>query len=452
MYNNTDMSDYSDICLKIITFTEGCEPKIHLDHGYAPLLPDTNPLDYFINAEEAFVLFMKSGNVVQLWKRTGNGSVIAASVAIRVGSKIYGRSVVKLLRECVDTPQIADVVALFRECEIFDNVMWFPCRIERNENILNQILQEPELPRAMRSYTSTASLVELIDARLDGGDAEVETLILAAATAVAAVDETELPRLRAAKRPDFEVNATAASKPEPKPSLKSYYFDDEPEEYEEPVLQETKSRKRGSKWVTAALFVVALAIGYAVVRYLPDLLPSSTSYDNIEATNVSELPQNQMIAAVADTVTDTVATADTAAVITDSVAAATIADTAAQPAAAQSEPTETVDIEYLNSNKVWDRSMLKSEKYRAFFDLFAQGDLYEIANADYFAVEGQCTNTRAKKVADLIWQAYKTPTHQSNRRELRKLKGSDRIDLQKLINTLALYRDRNPNKSPRPKR
>lgn len=388
-------------------------------------------------------------NVVQLWKRTGEDSVTVASVAIRYGYKIDARSLVKLLRECVDTPQIADVATLFKECRIVSNLFEL---LEKNESGESTCIEEQDLPRAMRSYTSTASLVELIDARLDGGDAEVGTLILADATAVAAVDETELPRLRAAKRPDFEVNATAASKPETKPSLKSYYYDDEPEEDEEPVQQEPKTRKRGSKWVTAALFVVALAIGFAVVRYLPDLLPSSTSYDNIEATNVSELPQNQMIAAVADTVTDTVSAADTAAVITDSVAPATIADTAGQPAAAQAEPTETVDIEYLNSNKVWDRSMLKSEKYRAFFDLFAQGDLYEIANADYFAVEGQCTNAQAKKVVNLIWQAYKTPTHQSNRRELRKLKGSDRIDLQKLINTLALYRDKNPNKSPRPKR
>lgn len=122
------MIDYSHIDLKITTFTEGCEPKIHLDHGYAPLYRETNPLDYFINAEEAFMLFSDKGirwpknimprNVVQLWKRTGEDSVTVASVAIRYGYKIDARSLVKLLRECVDTPQIADVATLFKDCRI----------------------------------------------------------------------------------------------------------------------------------------------------------------------------------------------------------------------------------------------------------------------------------------------------------------------------------------------
>lgn len=180
---------------------------------------------------------------------------------------------------------------------------------------------------------------------------------------------------------------------------------------------------------------------------MPELLPSSTSYDNIESTDVSELHANIAAIEVADSLPANFIAADSLTV--------TVADTTAtvEGVAENSQISdEAEDLEYLNSNRIWNRSQLKSEKYKEFFDLFAEGDLYKIADSDFFAVEGLCTNKTAEKAVKLIWQAYKTPTHLSNRRELRKLKGKEEIDLRKLVNTLALYRDSKPNTSSRPKR
>lgn len=113
---------------------------------------------------------------------------------------------------------------------------------------------------------------------------------------------------------------------------------------------------------------------------------------------------------------------------------------------------ETADVDYLNSHTTWRRADLKSEKYRSFFDLFAAGNIKNIAEADYFATEGLATNRTAIKMIDMLWQAYKSPTQRSNELQLKKLKGKSEIDITALYTTLARYRDANPNKSPRPKK
>ena len=50
------------------------------------------------------------------------------------------------------------------------------------------------------------------------------------------------------------------------------------------------------------------------------------------------------------------------------------------------------DLKYLNEHSTWRRSSLKSDRYKALFDLFAAGNIKDIAEADYFAVDGVATN------------------------------------------------------------
>lgn len=430
------MSDYSYIRLSITRLSpdsSATEPE--LEFG-AAIPSSTNFLQYFLNADEVFCLDNRGAdNIVRIFARIDDSACIIASIAMPKDSKVSAGAVVKLLRECVRRPDLGAAELL--------GMYGFATRKEHREY---PETQRADMAMALRTYASTAELVELVKSRLAGGDSHVGQLVLADATSVPADDSVELPRLRTATLPDFEIEITPQVRPaEPKRPLKSYYYTDDTEEEPEELHQPSKGKKRSNLLVTILLAVVALGIGWAIVRYLPDMIPS-TSYDNIEMTNVSELQQAPVVTepAVADTLGADTAAKEPA----DTLAAqAPVAD---EPEAATSAESE--DIEYLNSNRVWKRPQLKSDKYKAFFDLFATGELYEIANADYFAVEGQCSNKTAEKAVKLIWQAYKTPTHQSNRRELRKLKGAQEIDLQKLVNTLALYRDKNPNNSPRPKR
>ncbi len=431
------MSDYSYLKLRISTFAAGKAPESGIVFGDAPdISASENPLGLFVNAYEVICLINTGNyNVVQLWKQDNDSSVTVASLAIKKNCIVKAQSVLRLLRECVLKPELT-ATELFEVYGFTPNPQLCECSATGSAT----------KSMALRTFTSTSALNEIISSRLIGGDCDVAKLVIADATAVAVVEEDELPHLRQPVVPDFEIEIVQKPASAPKPSLKSYYYtDEEAEEKSEPTPR--RQKKRNNAAISVLLVVFALAIGWSIVRFMPELLPSSTSYDNIESTDVSELHANIAAIEVADSLPANFIAADSLTV--------TVADTTAtvEGVAENSQISdEAEDLEYLNSNRIWNRSQLKSEKYKEFFDLFAEGDLYKIADSDFFAVEGLCTNKTAEKAVKLIWQAYKTPTHLSNRRELRKLKGKEEIDLRKLVNTLALYRDSKPNTSSRPKR
>lgn len=440
MYNNTEMSDYSYLKLRISTFAAGKAPESGIVFGDAPdISASENPLGLFVNAYEVICLINTGNyNVVQLWKQDNDSSVTVASLAIKKNCIVKAQSVLRLLRECVLKPELT-ATELFEVYGFTPNPQLCECSATGSAT----------KSMALRTFTSTSALNEIISSRLIGGDCDVAKLVIADATAVAVVEEDELPHLRQPVVPDFGIEIVQKPASAPKPSLKSYYYTDETDEDAEEKSEPTprRQKKRNNAAISVLLVVFALAIGWSIVRCMPELLPSSTSYDNIESTDVSELHANIAAIEVADSLPANFIAADSLTV--------TVADTTAtvEGVAENSQISdEAEDLEYLNSNRIWNRSQLKSEKYKEFFDLFAEGDLYKIADSDFFAVEGLCTNKTAEKAVKLIWQAYKTPTHLSNRRELRKLKGKEEIDLRKLVNTLALYRDSKPNTSSRPKR
>ena len=124
----------------------------------------------------------------------------------------------------------------------------------------------------------------------------------------------------------------------------------------------------------------------------------------------------------------------------------------AEPVEGSLATDEAADLKYLNEHSTWRRSSLKSDRDKVLFDLFAAGNIKDIAEADYFAVDGVATNRDAIRVVDMLWDAYRTPTQRSNERELRKAVKGGEINLPRLYDTLSRYRDARPNKSPRPKR
>ena len=211
-----------------------------------------------------------------------------------------------------------------------------------------------------------------------------------------------------------------------------------------------------------ALVVIALGIGYAIVRFLPEFVPQDSDYSTIESIDVTEIAIMDSIEAY-NAAADSLMAADTTLVAPDSTAAAP-ADSAATPAApepapaaaaeekqAAADPLETVDLEYLNSHRTWKRAALKSAKYRGLFDSFAKGDIKAIADADYFAA-GECANKDALRAVDYMWSSFSTETQRSNELVLKRLKGKQEIDLWKLADDLARVRSPKPNTAPRPRR
>ena len=78
------------------------------------------------------------------------------------------------------------------------------------------------------------------------------------------------------------------------------------------------------------------------------------------------------------------------------------------------------------------------------------GNIGAMANNAYFATSGQATNTMAVKVMDAAWGSIGTGTQKANERELKKMEKAGQIDLAKLFDNLARFRDKEPNKTPRP--
>lgn len=110
------------------------------------------------------------------------------------------------------------------------------------------------------------------------------------------------------------------------------------------------------------------------------------------------------------------------------------------------------DYAYLNENRSWKRDALKSDAARALYDAIVAGNIDAMANNDYFAVEGNCTNKDAAKVIELVWAAKGSPNQKSNERVLSKAEKSGAINMWTLFDELSRVRPADPNREPRPRR
>lgn len=334
---------------------------------------------------------------------------------------------------------------------------------------------DPEEPlqlsnRTTRRYMSHADVGRIIDDFLSrDGRAVPETIVEATVVATRKGESLQRDTPVMMPMPDFTVTAPPKAATPDRRNLRGWLETSDADSVAADGdlpgghgPSASRHRRRRSGWVFALLVVVALGVGFAAVRYLPGLIPDADPMASMESTDVSGVtPHDDGVpvhllsdsAAVASG-PDTVAVAGMA-----DTSAVAVPDSVAAPQALVAEPVEgslatdeAADLKYLNEHSTWRRSSLKSDRYKALFDLFAAGNIKDIAEADYFAKEGVATNRDAIRVADMLWSAYRTPTQRSNERELRKFVKGGEINLPRLYDTLSRYRDARPNKSPRPKR
>lgn len=312
-------------------------------------------------------------------------------------------------------------------------------------------------------YISNDELTALIHTVV-GGYAEVGELIATDATTVpldAAMTVLDASELLAEYGEPLSVSATFdvkssglnesvptdAAENRPRPTLQEIEDEDPPEYVDSSRL---KKKKSPNYWLLALFAAVALIIAWAVVSFLPTWLPAS-DYSKGEEMIVDESQPAPDMTDVPVRLADSAVVADTSAAF-DADGQGSSEGTARQVQKSGESLDEKEDIAYLNSHKVWVRSDLKSEKYQEFYSSFAKGSIADLAQSDYFAEEGVMQNPDAEKVIDLLWAANGTGTQASNEKQLKRLKGKNKIDLHELYETLARYRDKNPNTSPRPKR
>lgn len=116
-------------------------------------------------------------------------------------------------------------------------------------------------------------------------------------------------------------------------------------------------------------------------------------------------------------------------------------------------PEETADVDYLNNNAAWDLSKLTSPMGQQLAQAITDGNLEALAQNDYFAVAGRCTNRQAEQVADMAWRAIGSPSERGNSRKLRQGVSGGSVVLHDLVNSLAKVRpSENANTRPRPKK
>ena len=134
----------------------------------------------------------------------------------------------------------------------------------------------------------------------------------------------------------------------------------------------------------------------------------------------------------------------------------TSAEGAAEGAAAAPAPMtaeETADVDYLNNNAAWVFSKLTSPMGQSLAQAIIDGDLNALANNDYFAVSGRCTNAQANQIVDMAWQAIGSPNERGNSRKMRQGVKDGSVVLRDLVNSLAKVRpSENVNESPRPRK
>ena len=224
----------------------------------------------------------------------------------------------------------------------------------------------------------------------------------------------------------------------PKPAVKAptpapiEFSNDEPDDND---TEEPRKRKSG-RILTVLGIILALAVAAVLVWYLPKLV----------GVNSSDNENNGMI--ISERV-DTVAP-EAPAPKTDTETSAPVEEVSPASASQVINEDEAADVKYLNENGTWKRANLRSGKYQALYDAFTSGDIRAMAMNEYFATPGRATNTTAIKVMDAAWSSLGTGTAKANERELKKLKTAASIDLAKLYDSLARFRDKEPNTEPRP--
>lgn len=116
-------------------------------------------------------------------------------------------------------------------------------------------------------------------------------------------------------------------------------------------------------------------------------------------------------------------------------------------------PEETADVEYLNGNDTWVLARLVSPMGKALAQAVTDGDLKALANNDYFAVKGRCSNVQANQIVDMAWQAIGSPNERGNSRKMRQGVKDGAVVLRDMVNSLAKVRpSENVNTAPRPAR
>lgn len=211
------------------------------------------------------------------------------------------------------------------------------------------------------------------------------------------------------------------------------------EEIHEPTVEETSGSDDNSK-ASAKLKLICAAICVVVVLLGAFYIIKPMFGDSYNAApEQSELTSG----------TDAVAVDGQTAPAAD---APTTAEAVAAPATAPTTvtPDEQADIDYLNSNRSWNRDNLKSESARKLYDAFAEGDINAIVNHPYFATEGRATNKDANNIADMIWAATGTPTQRSNEVALKKAAKKSSMNLWDLYEAVARVKPSEPNQTPRP--
>lgn len=193
--------------------------------------------------------------------------------------------------------------------------------------------------------------------------------------------------------------------------------------------------------VAASVVLLALALIF--------FLPTSTNPDEkvddpdvITAHNIDSLSPD-VVKAVEDANLGNETKGNNTAATTAPVAD----NTPATPAA-----DEQADISYLNQQRVWKISDLKTQKYRDLVAAIQKGDIEAMAAHDYFAVSGRATNKEAVQMVEMAWKAIGTPNEGGNRTSLRKNEGRESIDIHVIYEDLARRKPSKPNQNPRPSR
>lgn len=116
-------------------------------------------------------------------------------------------------------------------------------------------------------------------------------------------------------------------------------------------------------------------------------------------------------------------------------------------------PEEKADVDYLNGSAAWILSKLQSDMGRSLAEALTNGDLDALANNDYFAVKGRCTNEQANVLVDMAWRAIGSPNERGNSRKMRAAAVNGEVVLRDMVNSLAKVRPaENANERPRPQK
>lgn len=272
--------------------------------------------------------------------------------------------------------------------------------------------------RAHRQVTSDHSEVYNVDVRLT--NPPVAPNFETARTETPAESKTKAPKFvnvsdeAADERPRIDATVPTDPRRGNQTEVEGYEGNDE----EDDDTHERPYRRKALKWL--GIGIAAIVAVVAVVL----LLPEGNKYD--------------------------VAPADQTEQGTD---AAPADGTAAAPAPAPMTPEETADVEYLNNNAAWVLTKLTSPMGQALAKAITEGDLNALANNDYFAVSGRCTNAQANQIVDMTWQAIGSPNERGNSRKLRQGVKDNSVVLRDLVNSLAKVRpSENINETPRPRK